>query len=393
MKTETTIKNSASIEAKIFLSVKSNPVLGYLDQTFEIPNGFGWHGCTHSHIHFYKGWAGERQSEINEMFLIGDYVNYDLFCITAGANSGFTQYVLAVKDQHKNIHVATGSKLMNMYWVRSEDTEKILNFIKGFKVSTLCLITERSNPSGGEYRTLRYGWATTVPGTDWDEVQDLKTMNGFPTGLVRLPNHGASDASVIFIRKDKPEHSGWDKLIYALKNMKDGETIQHYAYVPCAGTLVNVKKVGDSYKTWPEHQDEPETVTVELSLCDIFGSVAGGYAVNDNLLPLVREHFIKNSKADLKSAYCEDDYYFGLLHWAGISLAVEVAHENGDTEMEKRLQSWIDAGMTDQESRNVWHNSEKSSCYNHTYYWNSKTVAYETYGLNSPRHKVMCSAS
>jgi len=387
MNTETA-KNRASIEAKIFLNVKSNPVLEYIDQTFEIPAEFGHHGCTHSHISFYKEWAGERQSEINDVFLKEGYVNYDLFCVTAGANSGFTQYVLAVKDQHKNIHVATGHKLMNMYWVKREDTEKILNFIKGFKVSSLCLITERA--SGGEYRSLRYGWATSVPGTDWDEVQELKTMNGFPTGLVRLPNHGAADASVIFIRKDKPEHAGWEKLIQALKAMEDGEIIQHYAYVPCAGFLVNVKKSGSSYKAWSG--EEPETV-LELSLCDIFGSVADGYAVSDNLLPLVREYFIKNSGEQIKNAHCDDDYYFNLLHRAGILLAIEVAHKNGNTEMEQKLQSWVEAGMTDQESRKVWLNSEKSSCYNHTYYWNGKTVAYETYGLNSPRHKVMCSAT
>lgn len=391
MKTETKIKNSASIEAKIFLNVKSNPVLGYIDQTFEIPDGFGWHGCTHSHINFYKKWAGDREEEINEAFLNEGDVNYDLFCITAGANSGFTQYVLAVKDKYKNIHVATGRKLMNMYWVRSEDTKKILNFIKGLKVSTLCLVTERASPSGGEYRTLRYGWAATNSKTDRDEIQDLITMNGFPTGLVLLPNHGASDASVIFIRKDKIEHFGWDQLFHVLKNMKDGETIQHYAYVPCAGTLVNVKKVGGSYKTWPDHQVEPEAFP-ELSLCDILGSVASGYAVNDNLLPLVREYFIKNSKVGLKSAYCEDDYYFGLLHLAGISLAIDVAKENKHTKMEEKLQSWVDAGMTDHESRNVWHNSKKSSDYNHTYYWREKIVAYEGYGVNSPRRKVICSA-
>jgi len=389
MKTETTIKNSASIEAKIFLSVKSNPVLGYIDQTFEIPAGFGWHGCTHSHINFYKGWAGDREAEINEAFLNEGYVNYDLFCITAGANSGFTQYVLAVKDQHKNIYVATGPKLMNMHWVRSEDVQIILNCIKGMDVQTKCLVTERANTPGGQYRTLRYGW---VEKTSSEEIKELKTLNGFPTGLVCLPNHGAADASVIFIRQDQPKHPGWSKLIQALKNMKDGEIIQHYAYVPYAGTLMNVKKIGDSYKTWPKHQAEPEVFS-ELSICDIFGSVAGGYDVDDNLIPLLREYFIKNSKADLESAYCEDDYYFSLLHWAGISLAVEVAHENGDTEMEKKLQSWVDAGMDDPESRNVWHNSTESSFHNFTYYWNNKTVAYEIYGADFPRHKVMCSAT
>ena len=118
----------------------------------------------------------------------------------------------------------------------------------------------------------------------------------------------------------------------------------------------------------------------------------GNSASNDNLLPLFREYIIKNSKAGIKSAFCKDDYYFSLLHSAGILLAIEVAHENGDTEMEKKLQSWVDAGMTDQESRNVCNDSTISSYYNNTYYWNKNRVAYEEYSVDDPRHKVICSA-
>jgi hypothetical protein len=394
---EKTTKNDVSIEAKIFLNVRSNPVLNYLDQTFEIPSGFKWHRCTHSHIRFYKEWAGKRKGEINEIFLNQEgYVDYDLFCIFAGANAGFTQYVLATKDAYGNTYVATGPKLMSLYWVRREDIEKILNYIKTFKVSSLRLVTERANLPGGEYRSLRYGWLsepnTNDEENDDDEVQPLTSMNGFHTGLIYLPYYGVASDSVIFIRKDKPEHSGWEKLIQALENMEDNEVIHYYSYLPYNGKLVNIKKIGDFYKAWSDYQAEPE-VFPKLSICDIFGSIAEGHVVDNNFIPLLREYFIKNSKAGLESSFCKDDYYFGLLNSAGISLAIEVAHENGDAEIENKLQSWLSAGMTDEDSRKVCYNSTIDSCYNHTYYWRGKTVAYEKYGVNSPRHKVICFAS
>ncbi len=385
------MKYNISIEARIFLKVNDNPVRKYLDQSFETPEGFGWRGCTHSPMGFHRSWAGERIKEIDEKFIIEEAVTYDLFCVTAGANSGFTQYVLAIKDRYNIVHVATGNKLMHMYWVRKEDVEQILNYIKGFEVTTLGLVKEGANSSEGESHARRYGWVSTDPDTDWDEAQSLVTLNGFPTGLIRLPNYGATDDSVIFIRQDKPEHPGWDQLLEALGNMKDGEIIQHYAFVPYSGTLVNVKRVGDGYRSWPEHMKEAEAVA-ELQLSDIIGSVASGYAVNEKIFPFVREYFIENSKGWIESAYCKDDIYFMLLNKAGISLAIEVARENGHTGMEKKLQSWVDAGMSDQEGRYVWLDGEKDSCYNHTYYWRGKEVAYESYGLESPRHKTICYA-
>lgn len=278
----TVTTQSASIEAKIFLNVRSNPILNYLDQTFEIPKGFGWHRCTHSHISFYKEWAGHREKEINEIFLSKDgCVHYDLFCIFAGNNAGFTQYVLATKDNYGNTYLATGPRLMNLYWVRREDIEKILNYIKSFKVYSLRLVTERANLPNLEYRSLRYGWIEP----NNDGVQRLTSMNGFDMGLIYLPYYGVASDSVIAIRKDQPEHSGWEKLTETLKDMKNNEIIQYYVYLPYSGKLVNVKKVGDMFKAWPDYQAEPDEMS--LSISDLFSEGSEGRIIKSGLLPFL----------------------------------------------------------------------------------------------------------
>lgn len=177
--------------------------------------------------------------------------------------------------------------------------------------------------------------------------------------------------------------NGWPALVEAYKQFENnGTPFNYHTYTPCIGnTVVVTQREGKTVVNGEE---------VSCSIIALRWAMERFNTLPEMIGDLAEKYFLESYK-DLEED--NEDIYFNLLSSIGVLNVIKIAQNNGHIDVVNKLQSWLAAGMTDQESRLLWANSTKNRFLNHTYYWKGVIVCRESYTSFSSRVKGICSVS
>lgn len=171
---------------------------------------------------------------------------------------------------------------------------------------------------------------------------------------------------------------GWPALIQAYGEFKkNAKPFTYHTFFPCVGETVKV--TGREGGVFLNGKKTSHSI---LALGRAFENFA--ILPKEIIGELEEQYFLEA----YKDHPVED--YFDLLSKGGIFNVIKIAQNNGHIYIAEKLKTWLDVGMTDAESRNVWINHQKDDYHNRTYFWKGVVVCYESYGLDYPRVKKIC---